>query len=92
MRIGDAIDQVQAFKGARLAGAIHRLEQGLLGKRPAEIGQANTASAIDLDLLLAAAAVKRAIAQIDVVIQSAGIASRACIRPGLICIWEFVSC
>jgi hypothetical protein len=73
MSIGNAIEQVQAFKGARLAGTIHLLEQRLSGKNPAEIRQVNKSSIVDLELLLAAAAVKRASAQIDVVIHAAGI-------------------
>lgn len=73
MSIGDAIDQVQTFKGSRLAVTIRELEQITSGRNPAEIRQLNRSSGINLDLLLAAVEVKRASAQIDVVIHATGI-------------------
>jgi hypothetical protein len=73
MTISDAIDQVEQFKGDRLAATVYRLERSLAGRNSTEISQLNAAAAVNLALLLAAAAVKRASAQIDVVIHAAGI-------------------
>lgn len=73
MAIEDAISLVNAFKGEELRETIADIEEQL---PPADIGKAKRviqSYGVNLDLIQAAAAVKRASAQIDVVIHTAGI-------------------
>lgn len=73
MPIEDAISLVNRFKGGDLAGTVGRFERRLRGADKAFVMAENSSGGISRDLLMAAADVKRASAQIDVVIHAAGI-------------------
>ena len=73
MEIRDAVSQVSQFKGRSLAATVAELESRLSGAEASGISPICRAFHVDLDLLAAAAAVKRASAQIDVVIHTLGI-------------------
>ena len=73
MTITDAISVVQAFKSDSLADQIAAIESDLARIRSEDIAAVTQPFGINHELLLAAAAVKQASAQIDVVIHSVGI-------------------
>ena len=75
MAIEDAISQVNKFKATSLAGTIASIESQLahIGADAAEVGVINRSFGVSYELLIAAAAVKQASAQIDVVIHAVGI-------------------
>ena len=73
MAIEDAITQVQGFKGTSLAETIATIESQLRQTRTVEVSAANQTFGVSYELLKAAAAVKQASAQIDVVFHAVGI-------------------
>jgi len=73
MAIDDAVTRVNEFKSGKLTRTIGRIEAELTRVGKAQVGATNQSFGINLDLLLAAAAVKRASAQIDVAIHTVGI-------------------
>ena len=73
MTIDDSISVVSQFKSGSLAEKIAKIEATLHGKSVAQIGITNDRYGVDAHLIQSAAAVKRASAQIDVVMHAAGI-------------------
>ena len=73
MAIGDAVSQVQQFKRGSLTETIADIEAQLTDERAAQVDAASQSFGIDGGLLMAAAEVKQASAQIDVVIHAVGI-------------------
>jgi hypothetical protein len=73
MPIEDALSLVSRFKGGDLAETISCIESSLKGADFVRLQDVSQARGIGLDLLHAVAAVKRASAQIDVVIHAVGI-------------------
>jgi hypothetical protein len=73
MAIDDAVTRVNEFKSGKLTRTIGRIEAELTQVGKAQVGATNQSFGINLDLLLAAVAVKRASAQIDVAIHTVGI-------------------
>ena len=73
MAIEDAISLVSRFKGGDLTGTVGRFEGKLCGADIARVIAENSSGGISRELLMAAADVKQASAQIDVVIHAAGI-------------------
>ncbi len=73
MAIDDAVTRVNEFKSGKLTRTIGRIEAELTRVGKAQVGATNQSFGINLDLLLAAAAVKQASAQIAVVIHAVGI-------------------
>lgn len=73
MAIGDAISQVGRFKGESLTRTISGFEVALADASASTVRSSNQRLGVDHSLLLAAAAIKQASAQIDVVIHTVGI-------------------
>lgn len=73
MAIGDAISQVNQFKGNSLTDTIAAMEKRLTFVSAGRVNAANQSFGINCELLTAAAAIKRASAQIDVAIHAIGI-------------------
>ena len=73
MAIADAISTVQQFKGDSLTQTIAAVESQIRGTGTPEVVKINDSSGVSPGLLMAAAAVKQASAQIDVVIHAIGI-------------------
>lgn len=73
MAIADSISRVEQFKGRSLTRKIAEIEFQLPGGGLAQVTDANGVFGISQELLVAAAAVKKASAQIDVVIHAVGI-------------------
>jgi hypothetical protein len=73
MAIDDAVTRVNEFRSGKLTKTIGCIEAELTRVGKVQVGATNQSFGINLDLLLAAAAVKQASAQIDVVIHTVGI-------------------
>jgi hypothetical protein len=71
--IEDALRRIGRFRGSSITETIARIEKQLIGASLDVIRNHNSTIPIDRSLIFAAAQVKRASAQIDVVIHSAGI-------------------
>lgn len=73
MMIDDALRQIEQFRGRSLAETIANIEFRLAGAASKDIATINTTIHVGKSLIASAAQVKRASAQIDVVIHAAGI-------------------
>ncbi len=73
MAIDDAVTHVNKFKNSKLTETIGRIETELAQAGKTRVDATNQSFNVNLELLLAAAAVKQASAQIDVVIHTVGI-------------------
>lgn len=73
MAIQDAITSINRFKGSSLAETVASFESMLAQANKVRAATIVQSAGVDQELLMAAAAVKRASAQIDVVIHTAGI-------------------
>jgi len=73
MTIQDAITAVNQFRGGSLTERIAHIEEALGGKPATQVDVANRQYGVDQQLILSVLAVKRASAQIDVVLHAAGI-------------------
>lgn len=73
MAIADAISAVQQFKGDSLTQTIAAVESQIRGTGTPEVVKINDSFGVSPGLLMAAAAIKQASAQIDVVIHAIGI-------------------
>lgn len=73
MLIDNALRQIEKFRGHSLAETIANVETRLVGAANKDVETINTTIHLDKSLITAAAQIKRASAQIDVVIHAAGI-------------------
>lgn len=73
MTITDAIAQINRFKGRSLTETIAAVESELTNAGVARVSSVNESFHINQQLLVAAAAIKRASSQVDVVIHAVGI-------------------
>lgn len=73
MSIRDAVTQINLFRGHSLRKTISAMESQLEGAEGHQISEIRSSLDISQDLISSAAAVKRASAQIDVIIHSIGI-------------------
>jgi hypothetical protein len=71
--IEDALRQIERFRGQSLAETISKIESRLTGAKAQNVAAVNTGNRVDASLIAATAQVKRASAQIDVVIHAVGI-------------------
>jgi hypothetical protein len=72
-KLASYVERISKFSGASLASTISNLEFGFARLEKREIAEKLRSSLIDNDLLDAARAIKRAAAQIDVVLHTLGI-------------------
>lgn len=73
MAIVDALLQIESFRGVSLAKTVADMETRLVGTKASDVLAVNSGARIDKSLIASAAQVKRACAQIDVVIHTVGI-------------------